>query len=167
MHTPLRMLTLHATCQSIYGQTFLYSRQMSTTGAEVISGTLSVDVELSEDTIDVILDNEKIVLHYLPPISIEFTMIPRYPVEEVCDFSIQCIWLNSEQLNILKNQLQDIWNSEKNVVSLCIRDGWTGHLMAQPVSGAVLTFRFNLRFYFILPTFFNTRLCTASLSHSH
>lgn len=167
MHTLLRMLTLHATCQSIYGQTFLYSRQMSTTGVEVISGTLSVDVELSKDTIDVILDNEKIVLHYLPPISIDFTMIPRYPVEEVCYFSLQCIWLSSKQLNILKNQLLDIWNNEKNVVSLCIQDGWAGHLMAQPVSGAVLTIGFNLRFYFILPTFFSTRLCTASPSHFH
>jgi hypothetical protein len=63
------------------------------------------------------MGNENIVLHYLPPINIEFTMNPRYPVQDVCDFSIQCVWLNKEQLGCLKSQLYDIWNAEKSVVS--------------------------------------------------
>jgi hypothetical protein len=94
----------------------MYNRQRSVTGAEVISGILSVNTEIPDDTVEIILDQENIRLHYLPPIIIEFTMIPRYPLQDVCKFSIQSVWLNKEQLNLLKSKLREIWETEKNVV---------------------------------------------------
>lgn len=101
---------------SIFGQNFMYSSHRSTSGAEIISGTFSVRVEIPNDTVEVILDQEKIHLHYLPPIIIEFTMTPRYPLQDVCKFSIQNVWLTKDQLNVLKTRLHDIWESEKNVI---------------------------------------------------
>ncbi|KAH8556140.1 hypothetical protein BGW37DRAFT_515065 [Umbelopsis sp. PMI_123] len=101
---------------SIFGQSFMYNRQRSVTGAEVISGILSVNTEIPDDTVEIILDQENIRLHYLPPIIIEFTMIPRYPLQDVCKFSIQSVWLNKEQLNLLKSKLREIWETEKNVI---------------------------------------------------
>jgi hypothetical protein len=96
----------------------MYSCHKSTTDAELISGTLSVSIEIPNDTVEVMLDQEKIQLHYLPPIIIEFTMTPRYPLQEVCKFSIQNIWLNKDQLNVLNSRLHEIWEGEKNVVSV-------------------------------------------------
>lgn len=99
----------------------MYSCHKSTTGKELVSGILSVSIEIPNDTVEVVLDQEKIQLHYLPPIIIEFTMTPRYPLQEVCKFSIQSIWLNNDQLNVLNSKLQEIWEGEKNVVSVVNR----------------------------------------------
>jgi hypothetical protein len=104
--------------QSIFTQSFIYRYHKSVEGSNIPSGTLYVNIELPSDTVTVHIGSDRMKLHYLPPIALEFTMPSTYPLQQNCEVTAKCVWLNQYQIEALEKKLDSIWQDEKNVVCI-------------------------------------------------
>ncbi|EMG47265.1 itt1 E3 ubiquitin-protein ligase itt1 [Candida maltosa Xu316] len=96
----------------------------STIDFKSLTGSISIPVEI-ENGITVRLNsmdgNEIRTMssrkaRYLPPITLRFQLPKNYPYESPPIIEVACIWLNSEHIDKLTSELDDIWTDYKDQV---------------------------------------------------
>ncbi|CAJ0748225.1 24462_t:CDS:2 [Entrophospora sp. SA101] len=104
---------------AIYPQDFIYEKIDNP--FPHYKGSLTVEVSIS-DVITVYFTNDNdddphpLKIKYLPPINITFSMTKNYPFDEILKFDLECCWLTKDSIKQLENQLEKIWQEEKDVV---------------------------------------------------
>ncbi|CAF1124790.1 unnamed protein product [Adineta steineri] len=81
---------------------------------ETTHGTLVIEVSLPDEFYIEYHTNQRRRVEYLPPIYLRFTLPNDYPSVSSPSFELECIWMSSEQLQILSENLKNMWSDNSN-----------------------------------------------------
>ncbi|KAL1921440.1 uncharacterized protein VTP21DRAFT_11156 [Calcarisporiella thermophila] len=111
--------------QSIYPQQFAVVKIPSeNTTLPRYSGTITVDVLLPSEIAITFLtnsndpspDQEKLMVGYLPPVTVRFSLPHGYPSKKPPEIKLECVWLSEDQLALLYKRLMKSWEGEHSEV---------------------------------------------------
>ncbi|CAF4519509.1 unnamed protein product, partial [Rotaria sp. Silwood2] len=117
------------------------------TETENIYGTLVIEVILPDEFYIEYYSNQHRRVQYLPPIFLRFTLPNDYPSISSPSFQLECIWMNNKQLQILSENLKNIWLDNSNEPILFL---WYTLLSAQALEWLNITTTLDLTLSFPL-----------------
>ncbi|UJR14050.1 hypothetical protein I4U23_001047 [Adineta vaga] len=78
------------------------------------SGTIGVEVTLPDEFYIEYHTNQRRRVQYLPPIFLRFTLPNDYPSVSPPSYQLECIWMTDEQLQVVKENLNNLWLDNSN-----------------------------------------------------
>ncbi|KAI7821806.1 RWD domain-containing protein [Kickxella alabastrina] len=83
-------------------------------GTDQISGTVGIEVD-TDSVARLLKDTEGQDIKYLPPIQLQFTLPPAYPLDEAPVITLFCCWLDDQGLGAIKERLSMMWELERGM----------------------------------------------------
>ncbi|CAG8524690.1 1925_t:CDS:2, partial [Scutellospora calospora] len=105
--------------KAIYEQDFTYAE--NSIEAPRFRGAFSIKISLPQESL-IFFTGERnassdppLIVRYLPPVKIIFSMPSNYPNKEALKFELECLWMRWDWLRKLEKKLLQIWEEKKDV----------------------------------------------------
>ena len=85
-----------------------------------MSGVMKISIEISSNIKFVYMEQPLDVIE-LPQFNLKFSFPIEYPISEMPDFDLECLWISKGNMDKVAKKLQNIWIENGNqVVLFCL-----------------------------------------------